>query len=52
MPSTADFDLIAQRFKTKYGRNLGYDAAIGYDAIAIPQVWFARAGQMRSPWKT
>lgn len=43
MPSTADFDLIAQRFKTKYGRNLGYDAAIGYDAIAIP-AGLVRAG--------
>ncbi|WP_139112626.1 hypothetical protein [Hoeflea olei] len=34
-PSTTDLRVIATRFQAKYGRAPSYDAAIGYDAIAI-----------------
>lgn len=35
IPSTSDVSVIADRFKAKYGREPSYDAAIGYDSIAI-----------------
>lgn len=35
IPSTADVGVIADRFRAKYGRSPSYDAAIGYDSIAI-----------------
>jgi ABC-type branched-subunit amino acid transport system substrate-binding protein len=35
VPSTTDVSVIAERFKAKYGRAPSYDAAIGYDSIAI-----------------
>jgi len=35
IPSTSDVSVIAERFKAKFGRAPSYDAAIGYDAIAI-----------------
>lgn len=35
IPSTADVGVIADRFRAKFGREPSYDAAIGYDAIAI-----------------
>ncbi len=35
IPSTSDVGVIAERFKAKYGRSPSYDAAIGYDSIAI-----------------
>ncbi|MDP2733356.1 MAG: hypothetical protein Q8O63_09660 [Hoeflea sp.] len=35
IPSTADVSVIADRFKAKFGREPSYDAAIGYDSIAI-----------------
>lgn len=35
IPSTADVGVISERFKAKFGRDPSYDAAIGYDAIAI-----------------
>jgi hypothetical protein len=35
IPSTSDVSVIAERFKAKFGRSPSYDAAIGYDAIAI-----------------
>ena len=35
IPSTSDVSVIADRFKAKYGRAPSYDAAIGYDSIAI-----------------
>ena len=35
IPSTADVPVIAERFKAKFGRAPSYDAAIGYDSIAI-----------------
>lgn len=35
IPSTADVSVISERFKAKFGREPSYDAAIGYDAIAI-----------------
>ena len=35
IPSTADVKVIAERFKAKFGRSPSYDAAIGYDSIAI-----------------
>lgn len=35
IPSTADVSVIADRFNAKYGRAPSYDAAIGYDSIAI-----------------
>ncbi len=35
IPSTSDVGVIADRFKAKYGRDPSYDAAIGYDSVAI-----------------
>src|SRR5690606_4682277 len=35
IPSTADVKVIADRFKAKFGRAPSYDAAIGYDSVAI-----------------
>ncbi len=35
IPSTSSVSVIADRFKAKYGRSPSYDAAIGYDSIAI-----------------
>ncbi len=35
IPSTSDVKVIAERFKAKFGREPTYDAAIGYDSIAI-----------------
>ncbi|MBU4531367.1 MAG: ABC transporter substrate-binding protein [Hoeflea sp.] len=35
IPSTADVGVIADRFRAKFGRSPSYDAAIGYDSIAI-----------------
>lgn len=35
IPSTSDVSVIADRFKAKFGREPSYDAAIGYDSIAI-----------------
>ncbi|MGJ8569717.1 MAG: hypothetical protein ACSHXI_03340 [Hoeflea sp.] len=35
IPSTSSVGVISERFKTKFGRSPSYDAAIGYDAIAI-----------------
>jgi len=35
IPSTSDVRVIAERFKAKFGREPTYDAAIGYDSIAI-----------------
>lgn len=35
IPSTSDVSVIADRFRAKYGREPSYDAAIGYDSIAI-----------------
>lgn len=35
IPSTSDVKVIAERFKAKFGREPSYDAAIGYDSIAI-----------------
>lgn len=35
IPSTADVSVIAERFKERFGRSPSYDAAIGYDSIAI-----------------
>ncbi|MDP3527634.1 MAG: hypothetical protein Q8S27_23915 [Hoeflea sp.] len=35
IPSTADVPVIAERFKAKFGRSPTYDAAIGYDAVAV-----------------
>lgn len=35
IPSTTDVRVISERFKAQYGREPSYDAAIGYDSIAI-----------------
>jgi len=35
IPSTASVSVIAERFKARFGRSPSYDAAIGYDAVAI-----------------
>jgi len=35
IPSTASVHVIADRFKARFGRSPSYDAAIGYDSIAI-----------------
>tara|TARA_R110002020_G_scaffold203246_3_gene406736 strand:- start:2926 stop:4092 length:1167 start_codon:yes stop_codon:yes gene_type:complete len=35
MPSTSNLSVISERFKARYGREPSYDAAIGYDSVAI-----------------
>jgi len=35
IPSTSSVGVISERFKAKFGRTPSYDAAIGYDSIAI-----------------
>lgn len=35
IPSTASVSVIAERFKARFGREPSYDAAIGYDSVAI-----------------
>ncbi|MCY0093294.1 hypothetical protein [Hoeflea ulvae] len=35
IPSTASVRVISERFKAKFGRTPSYDAAIGYDAVAV-----------------
>jgi hypothetical protein len=35
IPSTSSVGVISERFKARFGRSPSYDAAIGYDAIAI-----------------
>ncbi|KGF69505.1 hypothetical protein LL06_11155 [Hoeflea sp. BAL378] len=34
-PSTSSLGVISERFKARYGREPSYDAAIGYDSVAI-----------------
>ncbi|WP_417426452.1 hypothetical protein [Hoeflea sp.] len=35
IPSTANVNVISGRFKARFGREPSYDAAIGYDAVAV-----------------